>query len=771
MCKQEVIAEYLAAGKRLTPLDGKVPLLKNWTEKQLSDKKVLLHDGNLGFVLGDTDLVVDVDPKNGGEDSFKKLLVDLDIELEPTVVTPSGGFHCYLSCPGGMSLKKTVKTYPGIDFLSVGSQCVIVSSTISGKRYSWSDDDLGAFYQEEAPQELLDMLDKDQLETPAGQEDLGDFEGLIGNSTMPAEKVLSLLDKIDNDLPNDEWVKVGMALKDWHPVDGLTLWENWSAGGETWKDGETEKRWRSFDGGSVTLGSIVYMARRSDFEAEKGALDRTLEKIMVADEATLELTLAPKIRKHEFSVLDRNRLAVAFQDRLKTLTGVKPPVGVCREMVADIGGRVTKMAEMNKPEWCKPWVYVNSHKAYVEKESLSVLKAEAFNLENGRHIPADGNGNKGSATKFVADYGLVDRLDTMNYLPMYDDKVVQLPGRSVLNSFNPATVPLAAEHFSPEGLTAIELIKNHLIFICGNKKDAKILLQWLASQVQYPGRQILWSPVIQSIPGVGKSFLGTLMRYCLGVENVGVVKPDQVASQFNGWATNKCVNILEELRVQGHNRYEALNAVKPLITDDIIQINEKNVAPYQTVNTANYICFTNYKDALPLDGLDRRWWVIFAAIERLDQLPDYVGEDASVYFPKLFDAVRNNGAEVRKWMLEYEITEAFKSLKTAPMTDHKELMIATEEAGLEGFQEVREMIAEGGEYFQDGCVSTSDMFAALLFEHLDLDLNTSKRNQIMKKLGYLQVTSPVKIDGKTRRIWVKRKMTNEEIRQKLGKTG
>ena len=359
----------------------------------------------------------------------------------------------------------------------------------------------------------------------------------------------------------------------------------------------------------------------------------------------------------------------------------------------------------------------------------------------------------------------------MNYLPMYDDKVVQLPGRSVLNSFNPATVPLAAEHFSPEGLTAIELIKNHLIFICGNKKDAKILLQWLASQVQYPGRQILWSPVIQSIPGVGKSFLGTLMRHCLGVENVGVVKPDQVASQFNGWATNKCVNILEELRVQGHNRYEALNAVKPLITDDIIQINEKNVAPYQTVNTANYICFTNYKDALPLDGLDRRWWVIFAAIERLDQLPDYVGEDASVYFPKLFDAVRNNGAEVRKWMLEYEITEAFKALKTAPMTDHKELMIATEEAGLEGFQEVREMIAEGGEYFQDGCVSTSDTFAALLFEYLDLDLNTSKRNQIMKKLGYLQVTSPVKIDGKTRRIWVKRKMTNEEIRQKLGKTG
>ena len=131
---------------------------------------------------------------------------------------------------------------------------------------------------------------------------------------------------------------------------------------------------------------------------------------------------------------------------------------------------------------------------------------------------------------------------------------------------------------------------------------------------------MLWSPIIQGIQGVGKSFFGTLLRLVLGNMNVGTVSPSQAISNFNGWATGVMVNILEELRISGKNRHEVSNAIKPLITDTYIQINEKSVKAYSALNTTNYIAFTNFKDALPMTEGDRRWWMIYCPIENLNDI-------------------------------------------------------------------------------------------------------------------------------------------------------
>ena len=159
---------------------------------------------------------------------------------------------------------------------------------------------------------------------------------------------------------------------------------------------------------------------------------------------------------------------------------------------------------------------------------------------------------------------------------------------------------------------------------------------------------------------MGKSFFGELLRYCLGDSNVGTVSSSQVISNFNSWATGVCVNVLEELRIKGKNRYQVINSLKPLITDRMIQINEKGVKQYTTYNTTNYICFTNHKDAIPIDKDDRRWWIIFVPINSLDEMSNILNEDVKTYFPKLFDSMRNNHCEIRKWLLEYEISNEFK---------------------------------------------------------------------------------------------------------------
>jgi len=419
------------------------------------------------------------------------------------------------------------------------------------------------------------------------------------------------------------------------------------------------------------------------------------------------------------------------------------------------------------PEWTKAWVYVNSHTCFANLETLRLLKTEAFNLKNGKYVPDSTNGSKQSAAKYVADRGFIETVDMMAYLPNINESIVTIDDFKVLNSFNSKTVPKAVSEYTEDGMKAIELVKKHINFICGNDKNSHIFTQWIAHQVQFPGKQILWSPVIQSIQGVGKSFFGELLRCCLGDRNVGTVSPTQVVSDFNGWATGVSVNVLEELRVKGHNRHDAVNSLKPLVTDRMIQINDKGVKQFMTYNTTNYICFTNYKDSIPLDSDDRRWWVVFVPIDSLDEMAEIVGESAMTYFPKLFHAVRTYGCEIRKWLLEFELTKEFLAIKQAPMTDDKMSMIATEESSLEGYVEVKEMIEKGSKYYNKNVVSSSDLFDDLMFKYPDIEINTSKRNQILKKLGFTAVSKPIKIDGKSRRIWSKKGYSNEKIRELL----
>jgi len=772
MVKNTIIDQYLSSGKNLMPLDGKIPRT-GWRNTIYPRDKLFSHNDNIGWQISNKDLVIDIDPRNGGVESFKKLEKQLKIKLDYTVKTPRGGHHIYLKIPEnyvGLSFKKTLKEFPGIDFLTEGSYCLICDCKTKDGKYIWVDDLFGGFVQSDAPEEVLKLINFESNVTITG-EDLGDFNGIVGgtSSNWPEDKVLVMLDKLDPSMKNDEWVKVGMALHDWDPIKGKELWEEWSQAGDNYEEGQTDKRWKSFKiGHGVTLGTISYMVKEVAYDEASEKVNEIINKIKCSNEKEIEFDLFPKIRKLGFSKMAIEKIAKAIQDRFKELTKARMPISEIRNEISYNGvvsGEFIEDSEV--PEWTKSWVYVNSHTCFANLETLRLLKTEAFNLKNGKYVPDSTNGSKQSAAKYIADRGFIETVDMMAYLPNINESIVTIDDFKVLNSFNSKTVPKAVSEYTEDGLKAIELVKKHIKFICGNDKNSHIFTQWIAHQVQFPGKQILWSPVIQSIQGVGKSFFGELLRCCLGDRNVGTVSPTQVVSDFNGWATGVTVNVLEELRVKGRNRHDAVNSLKPLITDRMIQINDKGVKQFMTYNTTNYICFTNFKDSIPLDSDDRRWWVIFVPIDSLDEMAEIVGESAITYFPKLFNAVRTYGCEIRKWLLEFELTKEFLAIKQAPMTDDKMSMIATEESSLEGYVEVKEMIEKGSKYYNKDVVSSSDLFSDLIFEHPGIEINTSKRNQILKKLGFTVASKLVKIDGKSRRIWTKKAYNNEKIRELL----
>ena len=153
---------YIKAGKQLTLLDGKRAIVKGWPNRPSTVEQLKNHTGNVGWILGETDLVIDIDFRNGGKEGFKSLNAAIIEKVKPHVNTP-GGQHCYLTIPKGLKLKKKMAAFPGVDFLTKGSYCLIVGSSFNNKNYVWAG--TAHFKQDSAPDELLRLLQDVDLQS------------------------------------------------------------------------------------------------------------------------------------------------------------------------------------------------------------------------------------------------------------------------------------------------------------------------------------------------------------------------------------------------------------------------------------------------------------------------------------------------------------------------------------------------------------------------------------------------------------------------------
>lgn len=87
------------------------------------------------------------------------------------------------------------------------------------------------------------------------------------------DELREMLSAIDPDGHHDDWVKVGMALhhETLGSAEGLELWDEWSAGGSKYREGECERRWQTFG----TAGKVPVTAgflKRQTAVAEAAAV-------------------------------------------------------------------------------------------------------------------------------------------------------------------------------------------------------------------------------------------------------------------------------------------------------------------------------------------------------------------------------------------------------------------------------------------------------------------------------------------------------------------
>lgn len=414
----------------------------------------------------------------------------------------------------------------------------------------------------------------------------------------------------------------------------------------------------------------------------------------------------------------------------------------------------------NGSDWVSEWVWVNNHGAFYDIVHDEFLGDRSFNMLHTDKMPVNKKGKSPAPTAYYTMHPDARVVIGTVYDPTTTEKIVTDRGHPMVNRFRPETLPKSAASISDE---ADEYIKNimipHFMFLgAGHENRSEILQSVIAHNVQTPGVLLRWAPLIQGEQGVGKSWLRVLLEAVMGEENVTVVSAEQAASRFRSWATGSAVCVLEELKISGKNRYEVYNAIKPLITDPRVQIEEKYIRAYTTKNTTNYLAITNYKDALPLDEHDRRWWVNFTP-------PLSAMTDASdAHFDTLFSGLTKFRAELRYYFESYPISAAFRKLNRAPMSAAKHAMIATGQSEQQ-IDVLRDLLAAGGDGYCEDVVCVDSLFEA--YEVENQPLKAHERYTRMKKLGYTAYKNPIRWQGNRIRVWVRTEMTADQIKSTI----
>lgn len=218
-----------------------------------------------GWLLNRKEIVVDIDPRDDGETSFKKFLEDFPDFPWNTYCVHTGhdtGRHYYLSLPYSTSIKIHLKDYPGIEFKSYGNYVTKPGSIRGDNGREYTVVNNGAI--QECPMDLLSKLEIKKLPVTIS----------LSSEEEPLwvlEMALSYLNPRDYRNYHD-WLLIGRSLFSGckGKADGLNLWYEWSKQDELYGDidiNELKEKWVSFyNTEEVTAKTLLHFSAKEGFD-------------------------------------------------------------------------------------------------------------------------------------------------------------------------------------------------------------------------------------------------------------------------------------------------------------------------------------------------------------------------------------------------------------------------------------------------------------------------------------------------------------------------
>ena len=309
----------------------------------------------------------------------------------------------------------------------------------------------------------------------------------------------------------------------------------------------------------------------------------------------------------------------------------------------------------------------------------------------------------------------------------------EIKGNTV-NTYFPDDITLTAGDISPFLTLLSKLLPD--------QRDRQIFLSYAAAIVQNPGNKFQWAPVLQGCEGNGKTFLCDCIAAGVGERYTHRPNSDQLSEKYNNYVEGNLFVVVEEINMS--HKIELLETLKPLITNQWMEIRAMNTDKRMARNFTNWVFCTNYQNAVIKKRSDRRYSIFFTAQQHVDDL-ERDGMSGN-YFPDLYDWARNGGfAAVAHYLMNVEIPDEFNPAKgchRAPATSSTELAITTSAGVFE--HEIAEATQDGTKGFRGGWISSWAL--TKLARDKGFKIGPQKRNDILKEQGYVEIcrcSSPI----------------------------
>lgn len=509
---------------------------------------------------------------------------------------------------------------------------------------------------------------------------------------------LNLVDPAD--LDRGEWLAVTAAVKQagWSLTDEPTLrgmWDAWCARYPANNPGENEKMWKDIK--ATELGWRSLTRRVPSLQA-----------------------------------------AMSFgAERSEPTQPSAPPMPVQAPPVLDCSGEY--LTHLECQEWFKGCVFVTKL-GQILTPSGRFMNSTAFNgAYGGKQFIITGVDTKKTDEPWKAalrsTLWTIPKVDHIRFLPhMPHGSIVRDDlGREGVNTYKPAVVKTVPGDVTP--------FLNHLALLLPDPNDQRILIEWMAHNVKFPGHKIPWAPVIQSAEGAGKGIFKYIMTHALGKIYVHFPNAKELTSsgsQFNGWLRNKLFILADEIKVD--DKRDLIEVLKPLISEEYIEIQSKGVDQELEDNFANWMFFSNWKDAIPINKNGRRYAIFYSAIQSKVMKP------SRDYYKALYDWLKADGAAmVTHWLLNYPIERGGIAME-APETSSYAEALSIGRSGIE--RVISEAIDDGVPGFRNGWISS--LAAAKRCKEQAVVRGTiapSTLSAIIETMGYVEI-------GRADRPWI-----------------
>lgn len=601
-------------------------------------------------------------------------------------------------------------------------------------------------------------------------------EWLLAHTSAKARSVEEIREALEvlSSADYDRWLQVGMILHHQFSgeYEGYELWDEWSKanGGEYAGPADTLYRWNGFKSdtksATVTIGSLFHWATEAR-HAQAGNALAEIEKLIASCNDFTDLLGGNTARACrdwlDLYPLFRDRVVDLVKRRAKLLCGSPVSVETVRRALKSSKKPVERDEATEMYPWAEPYVYLADEDKFFNLDARVSWSRAAFDAAYDRLLSDDPDDTV-SAARTALREAKIPHVQGARYLPGAEP-LFQLGRHRYANTYDPDDGAVVPDELSAADLRARALFAQHVKLLIPNEQDRRVFIDYLTYVVQNPGKKVNYAILMQGQEGDGKSFFAEMMGLILGPSNVHIIGGAQLEEQWTSWAEGSQICFMEEVKLHGVSGHSILNRFKPYVTNKTVVIRRMRTDPYSTPNVTSYVLFTNFQDALPLDRMDSRYYVIFSRWNSREELLEWLDNNEG-YFDNLYGAVQAAPGSLKKWFLEREISPDFKPDARAPDSVSKKAMaqLARDEQAIH-IDDILDTLGKGEYGKNTELLSSTWLMWNWGFDGSQIQRPAARKlNSLMLRDGWKQVrfvtesgaeTERISVNHRNHRFWTK----------------